>query len=58
MKRKFQFRVGGGNMIKYLMDISVPEDCKCAKCCIYCEEKDTYEYKCQELTNEKTEKRN
>lgn len=36
-KRKFQFRVGGGNMIKYLMDISVPEDCKCAKCCIYCE---------------------
>ena len=33
-------------MIRCLMDMSIPEDDKCAKCCIHCEEKDTCENKC------------
>lgn len=43
-------------MIKCLMDISIPEDSKCAKCCIYCEEKDACEYKCHAIDEWKTEK--
>ena len=38
-------------MIKCLMDVSIPEDDKCAKCCICCEEKVACEYTCRR-TNE------
>ena len=34
-------------MIKCLMDTSVPQDSKCAKCCIYCDEKSHCEYVCK-----------
>ena len=42
-------------MTKCLMDVSVPEDSKCANCCIQCEEKDTCEYKCYGIEKWKTE---
>lgn len=54
-KQKFQVSVGGRNIIKCLMDVSVPEDSKCANCCIQCEEKDTCEYKCYGIEKWKTE---
>lgn len=33
-------------MLQCLMDISVPEDSKCTKCCIYCDEKEVCKYRC------------
>lgn len=33
-------------MLQCLMDISVPEDSKCAKCCIYCDEKEVCKCRC------------
>lgn len=57
MKSTFPVRVGGGNMIKCLMDISIPEDSKCAKCCIYCEEKMLVNTSVMQLTNGKQKKK-
>lgn len=42
-------------MLRCLMDISVPEDSKCAKCCLYCEERNVCEYKCCGIDEWKTE---
>lgn len=42
-------------MLNCLMDVLVPEDSKCAKCCIYCDEKDSCEYRCVGLEEWKTE---
>lgn len=42
-------------MIKCLMDVTVPEDSKCAKCCMYCSEKETCEYRCPLVTDSVTE---
>ena len=39
-------------MIKCLMDTSVPQDSKCAKCCIYCDEKSHCEYVCEMIAVE------
>lgn len=33
-------------MIKCLIDVSILEDSKCSKCCIYCDEKETCKYRC------------
>jgi len=35
------------DMIKCLMDVTVPQDSKCAKCCIYCDEKSHCESVCE-----------
>ena len=42
-------------MIKCLMDVTVPENSKCAKCCIYCDEKETCECVCPFVANHTTE---
>lgn len=42
-------------MIRCTMDMTVPEDSKCAKCCIYCDEKEQCEYCCPNLIKWKTE---
>lgn len=42
-------------MLKCLIDISVPKDSKCSKCCFYCDEKDTCECRCVGLEEWKTE---
>lgn len=42
-------------MIRCLIDISVPENSKCAKCCIYCNEKETCENRCIGIDEWKTE---
>ena len=42
-------------MLRCLMDMSIPEDSKCAKCCLHCKEKETCEYKCQGVDEWKTE---
>ncbi len=42
-------------MIKCLMDVTVPEDSKCAKCCIYCNEKETCECRCPLIIDNITE---
>lgn len=43
------------NMLKCLIDASVPEDSKCSKCCFYCDEKDNCECRCVGLEEWKTE---
>lgn len=42
-------------MLMCLMDMSIPKNSKCAKCCIYCKEKDTCECKCCGVDEWKTE---
>lgn len=42
-------------MIRCLIDVSIPEDNKCANCCIYCDEKDTCDCKCPGIAFWKTE---
>ena len=42
-------------MLNCLYDVSVPEDSKCSKCCLYCDEKDSCEYRCIGLEEWKTE---
>lgn len=42
-------------MLRCLIDISVPENSKCAKCCIYCNEKETCENRCIGIDEWKTE---
>lgn len=42
-------------MIKCLIDVSVPEDSKCAKCCIYCDEIEKCKCACQKAKELKTE---
>lgn len=42
-------------MIKCLMDVSVPENSKCAKCCIYCDEKNKCNYVCDGIEEWETE---
>lgn len=42
-------------MLRCLMNISVPKDSKCAKCCFYCEEKSTCKCKCLGIEEWKTE---
>ena len=42
-------------MLKCLIDISISEDSKCSKCCFYCDEKDSCEYKCAGLEEWETE---
>ena len=48
-------RNGVIEMLRCLMDMSIPEDSKCAKCCLHCKEKETCEYKCQGVDEWKTE---
>ena len=43
----------GLTVINVFNDMSVPEDSKCAKCCLHCEEKETY--RCQGIDEWKTE---
>lgn len=33
-------------MLRCLIDVSIPLESKCAKCCIHCDEKDACDYKC------------
>lgn len=33
-------------MLRCLMDMSIPEKDRCAKCCVHCGEKETCEYRC------------
>lgn len=33
-------------MLRCLMDMAIPEDSKCAKCCLHCNEKETCEHRC------------
>ena len=42
-------------MIRCLIDISIPEEDRCAKCCIYCEEKYTCSRRCPGVDEWKTE---
>lgn len=42
-------------MLRCLMDMSVPEYSKCAKCCLHCDEKETCEHRCQGIDKWKTE---
>ena len=42
-------------MLRCLMDMSIPEEDKCAKCCIHCDEKETCSCKCQGVDEWKTE---
>lgn len=42
-------------MIKCLLDMTVSEDSKCAKCCMYCSEKETCECSCHLITDNITE---
>ena len=42
-------------MLRGLIDISISENSKCAKCCIYCNEKETCEYRCVGSDRWKTE---
>lgn len=42
-------------MLRCLIDISISENSKCAKCCIYCNEKETCEYRCVGSDRWKTE---
>lgn len=42
-------------MLRCLIDMSVPEDNKCAKCCINCNEKETCKYRCIGIDEWKTE---
>ncbi len=42
-------------MLRCLIDMSIPENNKCAKCCIYCNEKETCEYRCAGIDKWKTE---
>ena len=39
------------------MDVSVPEDSKCAKCCLHCDEKETCGYRCHGIDKWKTEEK-
>ncbi len=41
--------------IRCLMDMSIPEDNKCASCCIYCDEKSTCKQKCSNIDKWTTE---
>ena len=43
-------------MLKCLMDPTVPQDARCAYCCIYCSEKEECEYLCELARNCKTGK--
>ena len=43
------------NMLRCLMDMSIPEDDKCAKCCIHCDEKETCSCRCHGLDEWNTE---
>ena len=38
-----------GAVIGCCMDVGVDRDSRCAKCCIYCDDKDTCEYSCEGL---------
>lgn len=42
-------------MIRCTMDTSVPEDSKCAYCCIYCNEKNYCDYVCKIVRESNTE---
>ena len=42
-------------MLRCLMDMSIPEDDKCAKCCIHCDEKETCSCRCHGLDEWNTE---
>lgn len=42
-------------MLRCLIDVSIPEDDKCSKCCFYCDEKDSCERRCTGLEEWKTE---
>lgn len=42
-------------MLRCLMDTSVPQDSKCSKCCIYCDDKETCEYVCKMVEEGKGE---
>lgn len=42
-------------MLRCLIDISVPENDKCKKCCICCNEKETCENRCIGIDEWKTE---
>ncbi len=52
MKVEFHKEV---NMIKCGMDPSIPDDSKCAWCCINCEEKDGCGYICPIVKESRTE---
>ena len=43
------------DMLRCLIDASIPEDDKCSKCCFYCDEKDSCEHRCVGLEEWKTE---
>ena len=55
MKSTFQKRTGGDILIRCLMDVSIPENDKCGKCCINCDEKDICENKCCGIDEWETE---
>lgn len=42
-------------MLRCLMDMSVAEDSKCAKCCVHCEEQEMCEYRCHGIYEWETE---
>lgn len=42
-------------MLNCFYDAMISEDSKCAKCCIYCDEKDVCELKCYGIDVWKTE---
>lgn len=44
-------------MLRCLMDMSVPEESKCAKCCLYCDEKEICEYRCYGIDEWKIEEK-
>lgn len=44
-------------MLRCLMDVSIPEEDKCGKCCINCEDKDTCEHRCCGIDEWKQKKR-
>ena len=48
-------RNGVIEMLRCLMDMSIPEEDKCAKCCIHCDEKETCNCRCQGVGEWKTE---
>lgn len=41
--------------IRCFKDSAIPEDSKCAKCCLYCDEKELCEYKCNGIDLWRTE---
>ena len=42
-------------MLRCTVDMSIPEENKCAWCCIYCEKKDKCAYRCDGVDKWKTE---